>query len=48
LSSFLQLKEPVPPAFASEKIRLAQLANKYNDEELVYFVRECGDVLGVM
>jgi intraflagellar transport protein 52 len=50
------LKEPVPPAlelfdldeqFASEKIRLAQLANKYTDEELVYFVRECGDVLGV-
>jgi intraflagellar transport protein 52 len=50
------LKEPVPPAlelfdldeqFASEKIRLAQLANKYSDDELVYFIRECGDVLGV-
>jgi len=50
------LKEPIPPAlelfdldeqFASEKIRLAQLANKYNDDELVYFIRECGDILGV-
>lgn len=50
------LKEPTPPPlelfdldeqFASERIRLAQLANKYNDDELVYFIRECGDILGV-
>lgn len=29
------------------RIRLAQLANKYNDGDLEYYVKECGDVLGV-
>lgn len=33
--------------FASEKIKLAQLSNKCTDEDLDYFVKECGDILGV-
>lgn len=33
--------------FASEKVRLAQLSNKCSDEDLEYFVRECGEILGV-
>lgn len=33
--------------FASEKSRLAQLTNKCNDEDLEYFIRECGLVVGV-
>ena len=33
--------------FASEKIRLAQLTNKYSDADVEYYVRECGDVLGI-
>jgi len=34
--------------FASEKVRLAQVTNKCNTaEDLDYFVRECGDILGV-
>ena len=49
------LREPPPPAldqfdldehFASEKIRLAQLTNKCTDEDLDYYVREAGDILG--
>ncbi|XP_047141945.1 intraflagellar transport protein 52 homolog isoform X1 [Hydra vulgaris] len=34
-------------AFSSEHARLAQLAHKCSDEDLEYFVRECGDILGV-
>ena len=34
--------------FASERSRLAQLTNKCTDEDLDYFVRECGIVCGVM
>ncbi|KAJ3187718.1 Intraflagellar transport protein 52 [Gaertneriomyces sp. JEL0708] len=34
-------------AFASEKTRLAQLTNKCTDDDLEYYVRECGRVLGV-
>ena len=33
--------------FASEKIRLAQLANKCTDEDIDYYIKECGDILGV-
>ena len=49
------LREPPPPAldqfdldehFASEKIRLAQLTNKCSDDDLDYYVREAGDILG--
>ena len=50
------LREPPPPAldlfdlddqFASEKVRLAHLTNKCNDEDLEYFICEAGDLLGV-
>eukprot|EP01116_Phalansterium_solitarium_P020480 TRINITY_DN6061_c0_g1_i1.p1 TRINITY_DN6061_c0_g1~~TRINITY_DN6061_c0_g1_i1.p1 ORF type:complete len:446 (-),score=156.17 TRINITY_DN6061_c0_g1_i1:213-1550(-) len=50
------LNEPPPPMldlfdldeqFASEKVRLAYLTNLCNDEDLEYYVKECGDVLGV-
>eukprot|EP00058_Branchiostoma_floridae_P024482 XP_002609972.1 hypothetical protein BRAFLDRAFT_124392 [Branchiostoma floridae] len=34
-------------AFSSEKVRLAQLTNKCTDDDLEYYVRECGDILGV-
>jgi intraflagellar transport protein 52 len=33
--------------FANEKIKLAQLTNKCTDEDVDYYVRQCGDVLGV-
>jgi len=33
--------------FSSEKVRLAQITNKCNDNDLEYYVRECGDILGV-
>lgn len=50
------LREPPPPSldlfdldedFASEKLRLAQLTNKCNDDDLEYFVCEAGEILGV-
>ena len=50
------LREPPPPAldlfdldeqFASEKVRLAHLTNKCGDDDLEYYIREAGDVLGV-
>lgn len=50
------LKELPPPnlelfdldeEFALEKVRLAQLTNKCNNEDLDFFVREAGDILGV-
>ena len=50
------LKELDPPPldlfdldehFANEKIWLAQLTNKCSDEDIDYFVKNCGDVLGV-
>ena len=50
------LREPPPPAldlfdlddqFASDKVRLAHLTNKCNDEDLEYFIKEAGDLLGV-
>ncbi|WAR24479.1 IFT52-like protein [Mya arenaria] len=33
--------------FSSEKVRLAQQTNKCMDDDLEYYVRECGDILGV-
>mmetsp|Transcript_8862 Transcript_8862/g.14390 ORF Transcript_8862/g.14390 Transcript_8862/m.14390 type:complete len:165 (-) Transcript_8862:629-1123(-) len=51
------MREPPPPAldqfdldehFASERLRLAQLTNKCTDEDLEYFVRESGEILGVI
>ena len=29
------------------RIRLAQLTNKCTDDDVEYYVRECGDILGV-
>ena len=29
------------------RVRLAQITNKCNNEDLDYFVKECGDILGV-
>ena len=29
------------------RIKLAQLTNKCNDEDIEYYIRECGDILGV-
>lgn len=49
-------REPEPPqldlfdldeAFSSERVRLAQLTNKCNDDDLEYFIRECGEILSV-
>ena len=33
--------------FASEKIKMAQLTNKCTDQEVEYYIKECGDILGV-
>lgn len=33
--------------FSSERVRLAQLTNKCNDDDLEYFIRECGEILSV-
>eukprot|EP00003_Mantamonas_plastica_P003542 TRINITY_DN1279_c0_g1_i1.p1 TRINITY_DN1279_c0_g1~~TRINITY_DN1279_c0_g1_i1.p1 ORF type:complete len:135 (+),score=59.05 TRINITY_DN1279_c0_g1_i1:231-635(+) len=50
------IREPPPPAlelfdldeqFASEPVRLAQVTNKCDDGDLEYYIRECGDILGV-
>ncbi len=50
------LREPPPPAlekfdldeqFASEKVRMAQLANKCGNEDIEFFIKESGDILGV-
>jgi len=50
------MKELPPPSldlydldeqFASERIKLAQLTNKCTDDDIEYYVRECGDILGV-
>lgn len=50
------LRELPPPAldlfdldqhFASDKIQLAQLTNKCTDQDLEYFIREAGDLLGI-
>lgn len=50
------MRELAPPAldlfdldehFSSEKLRLAQLTNKCTDDDLEYYVRESGEILGV-
>eukprot|EP00434_Breviolum_minutum_P023117 symbB.v1.2.020394.t1/scaffold1715.1/size104970/4 len=50
------LREAVPPnldlfdldeQFASERVRLAQLTNKCTDEDLDFYIRQAGDILGV-
>ena len=33
--------------FASEKIRMAQMTNKCTDDDVEYYIKECGDILGV-
>ena len=33
--------------FASERIKMAQLTNKCNDDEIEYFVKECGDITDI-
>jgi intraflagellar transport protein 52 len=33
--------------FASERIKMAQLTNKCTDEDVEYYIKECGDILGV-
>ncbi|PVD23394.1 hypothetical protein C0Q70_16663 [Pomacea canaliculata] len=33
--------------FSSEKVRIAQITNKCTDDDLEYYVRECGGILGV-
>ncbi|XP_028667936.1 intraflagellar transport protein 52 homolog isoform X2 [Erpetoichthys calabaricus] len=33
--------------FSSEKVRLAQLSNKCTDDDLEFYVRKCGDILGL-
>ncbi|GFS93321.1 intraflagellar transport protein 52 homolog [Trichonephila clavipes] len=51
--SFRELQKPalelfdLDEAFSTEKARLAQLTNKCTDEDIEYFIRECGDVLNV-
>ena len=51
--AFRDLKPPalelfdLDEAFSSEKARLAQLTNKCSDEDLEYYIRECGDILAV-
>lgn len=48
--------EPEPPSlelfdldehFSSEGARLAQITNKCTDDDLEFFIRECGEILGV-
>jgi len=33
--------------FSSEKSKMAQLTNKCTDDDIEYYIRECGDILGV-
>jgi len=33
--------------FSSEKVRIAQITNKCSDDDLEYYVRECGEILNV-
>lgn len=51
--SFRELPNPslelfdLDEAFSSEEARLAQLTNKCTDEDLDYYVQECGEIVGV-
>ncbi|KAI8912523.1 hypothetical protein EDD86DRAFT_201600 [Gorgonomyces haynaldii] len=51
------LKDIPPPSldlfdlddeFSNEKTRLAQLTNKCTDDDLEFYLRECGEILGIM
>ena len=33
--------------FSSESARLAQITNKCSDDDLEFYIRECGEILGV-
>ncbi|KAB7501055.1 Intraflagellar transport protein 52-like protein [Armadillidium nasatum] len=52
--SFRELPHPplelydLDEAFSSEKSRLAQVTNKCKDDDLEYYIRECGEILGVI
>nr|XP_036868659.1 intraflagellar transport protein 52 homolog isoform X4 [Manis javanica] len=51
--SFRELSPPplelfdLDETFSSEKARLAQITNKCTEEDLEFYVRKCGDILGV-
>ncbi|XP_072918084.1 intraflagellar transport protein 52 homolog isoform X2 [Hemitrygon akajei] len=51
--SFRELPAPtldlfdLDETFSSEKVRLAQLTNKCTEDDLEFYVRKCGDILGV-
>uniref|UniRef100_V9KLA6 Intraflagellar transport 52 homolog (Chlamydomonas) n=2 Tax=Callorhinchus milii TaxID=7868 RepID=V9KLA6_CALMI len=51
--SFRELPAPtldlfdLDETFSSEKVRLAQLTNKCSDDDLEFYVRKCGDILGI-
>uniref|UniRef100_A0A8C9ZB53 Intraflagellar transport 52 homolog (Chlamydomonas) n=1 Tax=Sander lucioperca TaxID=283035 RepID=A0A8C9ZB53_SANLU len=51
--AFLDLPPPMldlfdlDETFSSEKVRLAQLTNKCTDDDLEFYVRKCGEILGV-
>jgi len=51
--SFRELEPPsldlfdLDDNFSSERVRLAQLTNKCDDDDLEYYIRECGEILGV-
>uniref|UniRef100_A0A8D0AZ18 Intraflagellar transport 52 n=1 Tax=Salvator merianae TaxID=96440 RepID=A0A8D0AZ18_SALMN len=53
LPSFRELPPPsldlfdLDETFSSEKARLAQITNKCSEEDLEFYVRKCGDILGV-
>jgi intraflagellar transport protein 52 len=34
--------------FASERSKLVTLTNKCTDDDLEYYIRECGSILGIM
>jgi intraflagellar transport protein 52 len=51
------LQDLAPPAldlfdldehFATERTKLTQLTNKCTDDDLEYYIRECGSILGIM
>ena len=50
------LKDLPPPSldlydldeqFASEKVKMAQVTNKCTDDDIDYYIKECGEILGV-
>eukprot|EP00049_Salpingoeca_infusionum_P001491 m.48675 g.48675 ORF g.48675 m.48675 type:complete len:480 (-) comp11053_c0_seq1:205-1644(-) len=51
--TFMELEPPaldlfdLDACFSSQQVRLNQLTNKCNDDDLEYFVRECGEIMGI-